>query len=116
MLERRPEMTTRATLMIAVALIGAVTLLHAQQSGSPLLIELNAIAQRQLRDRARTVSAIRDTAAAQARQKRVRERILSLIGGLPEYRGHSMRALRKRRGATGSSSITCCSRACRSIT
>jgi dienelactone hydrolase len=72
---------------IVVALIGAVTLVHAQQSGSPLLIELNAIAQRQLGDRAKNVAAIRDTAAAQARQKHVRERILSLIGGLPEYRG-----------------------------
>ena len=80
-------MMTRATLMIALGLIGAATLLHAQQSGSPLLTELDAIAQRQLRDRAKTVSAIRDTAAAQARQKQVRERILSLIGGLPEYRG-----------------------------
>jgi dienelactone hydrolase len=80
-------MTTRATPLITVVLIGAVTLLHAQQSGSPALVELNAIAQRQLRERAETVAAIRDTAAAQARQKQVRERILSLIGGLPEYRG-----------------------------
>jgi dienelactone hydrolase len=80
-------MTTRATLTIVVVFIGAVTLAHAQQSGSPLLIELNAIAQRQLGDRAKIVAAIRDTATAQARQKQVRERILSLIGGLPEYRG-----------------------------
>jgi dienelactone hydrolase len=79
---------TRATPLIVVALIGAVTLAHAQESGrSPLLIELNAIAQDQLRDRAKDVAAIRETAGAQARQKQVRERILSLIGGLPEYRG-----------------------------
>lgn len=80
-------MTTRATLMIGIALLGAVTLAHAQQSESPLLVELNAIAQRQLHDRAKDVASIRDTAAAQARQKQVRERILSLIGGLPDYRG-----------------------------
>ena len=80
-------MTSRATLLIGAALIGAVTLTYAQQSGSPLLIELNAIAQGQLRDRAKTVAAIRDTAAAQARQKQVRDRILSLIGGLPQYHG-----------------------------
>jgi dienelactone hydrolase len=73
--------------MIAAALIGTVTLAHAQQFGSPFLVELNAIAQRQLRDRAKDVAAIRDMAAAQARQKQVRERILSLIGGLPEYHG-----------------------------
>lgn len=80
-------MTTRATPLITVVLIGAVTVLQAQQSGSPVLVELNAIAQRQLSERAKTVAAIRDTAAAQARQKQVRERVLSLIGGLPEYRG-----------------------------
>ena len=80
-------MATRATPMIVVALIAAVTLAHAQQSESPFLTELNATAQRQLRDRAKEVAAIRDTATAQARQKQVRERILSLIGGLPEYRG-----------------------------
>jgi len=80
-------MTTRAIAVIAVALIGTVTLLRAQEPRSALLTELNAIAQRQLRGRADTIAAIRDTAAAQARQKQVRERILSLIGGLPEYRG-----------------------------
>ena len=79
------EMTRRTTLMIVVAVIGAVTLAHAQQS--PLLADLNAIAHEQLRDRAKHVASIHDTAAAQARQKQVRERILSLIGGLPEYRG-----------------------------
>jgi dienelactone hydrolase len=80
-------MNRRATPMIVVALVAAVTLARAQQSASPLLLELNAIAQRQLRDRAQDVAAIRDTAAAQARQKQVRERILSLIGGLPDYHG-----------------------------
>src|SRR6188768_3552923 len=81
-------MTTRATPLIAVALIGAMTLAHAQEpASSPLLFELNEIAQRQLRDRAKDVAAIRDTPAAEARQKQVRQRILSLIGGLPDYRG-----------------------------
>jgi dienelactone hydrolase len=78
-------MTRRTTLMIIAAVIGAVALAHAQQS--PLLAELNSVAQEQLHDRAKHVAAIHDTAAAQARQKQVRERILSLIGGLPEYRG-----------------------------
>jgi dienelactone hydrolase len=60
----------------------------AQQAGrSPLLNELNAIAQRQLHERAEAVAAIRDRAAAEARQKEVRARILSLIGGLPDFRG-----------------------------
>src|SRR4029079_1003538 len=81
------RMTTRAIAVIAVALIGTVTLLRAQEPRSALLTELNAIAQRQLRGRADAIAAIRDTASAQARQKQVRERILSLIGGLPDYRG-----------------------------
>src|SRR6478609_7337264 len=82
-------MTARTTLTIATsALIAAMTVTHAAQPPqSPLLTELNGIAQGQLRDRAKTVTAIRDTAAAQARQKQVRDRILSLIGGLPDYRG-----------------------------
>jgi dienelactone hydrolase len=80
-------MMRRGAPMIVGALLAAVTLAHAQQSGSPVLIELDAIAQRQLRDRGREVAAIRDTAAAQVRQKQVRDRILSLIGGLPEYHG-----------------------------
>jgi len=85
--KQETDMTRRATLLILAALIAGGTLAHAQESAPPLLFELNAIAQRQLRDRAKTVAAIRDAAAAQARQKQVRERILSLIGGLPEYRG-----------------------------
>ena len=80
-------MATRARFLIVVAFIGAVTLAYAQQSASPLLLELNAIAQGQLRARAKEVAAIHDTAGAQVRQKQVRDRILSLMGGLPDYRG-----------------------------
>jgi dienelactone hydrolase len=61
--------------------------LHAQTAPSPLLTELNSIAQRQLKERADAVAAVRDTTGAEARQKDVRARILSLIGGLPGYRG-----------------------------
>ena len=60
---------------------------EAQQSRSPLLKELNAIADRQLKERSDAVAAIRDVAAARARQTEVRARILSLIGGLLDYRG-----------------------------
>jgi dienelactone hydrolase len=60
---------------------------EAQQSRSPLLKELSAIADRQLKERSDTVAAIRDVPAARARQTEVRARILSLIGGLPDYRG-----------------------------
>ncbi len=52
-----------------------------------LLRELDAIAARQLDGRARDVERVRDVAGAEARKADVRRRILSLIGGLPEYRG-----------------------------
>ena len=50
---------------------------------SPLLKELNAIAQQQLARRAAAIAAIRDRQAAARRQAEVRARILGLIGGLP---------------------------------
>ena len=59
----------------------------AQQPRSLLLGELDAIAQRQLRGRGDAVAAIRERTAAEARQKEVRARILSLIGGLPDFHG-----------------------------
>lgn len=65
----------------------ALATLQAQAPQSPLLSALDAIAQRQLAERGRAIAAIRDTRAAEARQKEVRARILSLIGGLPDYRG-----------------------------
>jgi dienelactone hydrolase len=74
--------------LLAALLVGGMLLVaNAQAPKSPLLTELNAVAQQQLRQRADAVAAIRDTSGAQARQKEVRERILSLIGGLPDYRG-----------------------------
>ena len=65
---------------LAVVPVGA-------QSPSPFLAALDAIAQRQLRARADVIAGIKDTAAAEARKKAVREKVLSLIGGLPDYRG-----------------------------
>ena len=45
-------MTLRTTALIVVLLISTSTLAQAQPDRSPLLAELNAIAQRQLRERA----------------------------------------------------------------
>ena len=70
-----------------VAVIFAVVVPLRAQSPSPFLSALDAIAQRHLRTRADLIAGIKDTAAAEARKKVVRERILSLIGGLPDYRG-----------------------------
>ena len=54
---------------------------------TPLLQELNALAQQQLDRRALTIAAIRDLPAAATRQAEVRRRVLTLIGGLPDYHG-----------------------------
>jgi dienelactone hydrolase len=71
----------------SVAMMFAVVVPVKAQSPSPFLAALDAIAQRHLRARADVIAGIRDAAAADARKKVVRERILSLIGGLPDYRG-----------------------------
>ena len=73
--------------LCAVAALAVGSVATMQPAGSPLLKELNAIAQRQLNDRRDAIAAIRDQAAAEARKTDVRRRILTLIGGLPEYRG-----------------------------
>lgn len=80
----------RARHLLAIGFISTcLTIAAGAQQGarSPLLGELNAIAQRQLHERRDAVAAIRDTAAAHARQTEVRARFLSLIGGLPDFRG-----------------------------
>jgi dienelactone hydrolase len=70
-----------------VAVILAAVVPVMAQSPSPFLAALDAIAQRQLRARADVIAGIKDTAAAEARKKVVREKVLALIGGLPDYRG-----------------------------
>jgi dienelactone hydrolase len=59
----------------------------AQPPDGALLSALDAIAQRHLKERAEAIATIRDQPAADARKKDVRRRILSLIGGLPDYHG-----------------------------
>jgi cephalosporin-C deacetylase-like acetyl esterase len=69
----------------------AVTLgapLAAQTSpAASFLAALDEIAQRQLKARAAAIAAIKDPAAAEARKTLVRQRVLALMGGLPDYRG-----------------------------
>jgi dienelactone hydrolase len=69
-----------------IALVFAACLIAAP-ADSPLLIEMDKIAQAQLKQRAAVIAAISDAPAAQKRQAEVRTKILSLIGGLPNYRG-----------------------------
>jgi dienelactone hydrolase len=59
----------------------------AQPPDAQLLTELNAIAQTQLKQRAAAIAAIQNRAPADARRTEIRRRILTLIGGLPDYHG-----------------------------
>ena len=52
-----------------------------------LIQTLDAIANQQLAERAEAVARIQTRADAEKRKTEVRERILSLIGGLPEHHG-----------------------------
>jgi len=64
---------------------------RAAQSGAPpreqMIGYLNGIAKTQLDARSSTVAGIRSSADAERRKAEVREKILRLIGGLPEGRG-----------------------------
>jgi dienelactone hydrolase len=84
-------LTLSVTLVLVGSLCGAGALASGGQRDvqptAPLLRELNALAQQHLDRRAATIAAIRDVPAAARRQAEVRQRILQLIGELPDYRG-----------------------------
>jgi cephalosporin-C deacetylase-like acetyl esterase len=62
--------------------------LHAQDDADTRLLRwLDRIAQQQLDQRAAEIQAIRTVEAAERRKQHVREKILEIIGGLPDYSG-----------------------------
>jgi dienelactone hydrolase len=79
--------SSRSVWLFAGVLAAVVPLTAQTPAVSPFLSALDAIAQKQLRARADAIAGVKDTAGADARKKVVRERVLSLIGGLPEYGG-----------------------------
>lgn len=74
-----------------VALVAATVVLAPGQSDNSarqkLIETLDGIASQQLAERAETLGRIQSRADAEKRKREVRERILSLIGGLPEHHG-----------------------------
>ncbi len=72
--------------MIAIAFL-SMLLAQQQQPQDPLLEWMNRQAQQQLDARDRTIAAIRTSAEADRRKAEVREKLLRILGGLPEYRG-----------------------------
>ena len=66
--------------------IASLTILNSAEE--PKLLDwMNNIAQAQLAERGKKIAAIRTIDQARERQKWVREKVLQLIGGLPDYNG-----------------------------
>lgn len=65
----------------------AIALLAAPLGASDLLPWLDSHAQRFLNERAARVQGLKTRAEAEARQKQIRETLLRLMGGVPEYKG-----------------------------
>src|SRR2546427_12756981 len=73
-------------LLCAVSLI-PVSLFAQEPIRDPLLRWMNQIAQRQLQERQREMDKIHTVAEAERRKQKVREALLELLGGLPDYYG-----------------------------
>jgi hypothetical protein len=58
-----------------------------QTAPDPLLHWMDQIAQQQLQQREELIATIRNVADADKRKQSVREKILAIIGGLPDYSG-----------------------------
>jgi cephalosporin-C deacetylase-like acetyl esterase len=76
-----------ATALLFGACASAPTLFSAPPGQDPLLRWMDRIAQEQLDRRAAVIAEIRTVDEAEKRKHFVREMILSVIGGLPEYDG-----------------------------
>ena len=72
---------------LAIALLFLPFLPAQQSKPDPLLDWMDAIAQQELRRREATIAGIHSVADAERRKQTVRQTILSLLGGLPEYTG-----------------------------
>ncbi len=70
----------------AIAL-GPFPLLAQEPIRDPLLRWMNQIAQQQLQERQRAIDQIHTVAEAERRKQKVRETLLELLGGLPDYNG-----------------------------
>src|SRR6266851_5591343 len=78
----------RTTIMLLFASLLRLPSLFAQQATEdPLLRWMDQIAQRQLQAREDAIAKIRSVPDAERRKQSVRETLLSLVGGLPNYNG-----------------------------
>ena len=73
--------------LLCVTFLGLASLFAQQPTEDPLLRWMDQIAQRQLQTREDAIAKIRSVADAERRKQTVRETLLSLVGGLPDYNG-----------------------------
>ena len=77
------------TVAAQCATLLSFSLLSAQPrpSDDPLLHWMDRIAQQALQRRENAIAEVRTVAGAERRKQAVREKILSMMGGLPDYKG-----------------------------
>src|ERR1051326_3808532 len=86
MVRHRPMLKV-ITLLGATFLVPGFLLAKEEAIQDPLLRWMNQIAQRQLQKRQREIDRIHTVAEAERRKQKVRETLLELLGGLPDYQG-----------------------------
>jgi cephalosporin-C deacetylase-like acetyl esterase len=76
-------------LLASLAILLNLGCLYAQQpaAADPLLRWMDQIAQKELDAREAAIAGIRTVAEAEARKKVVREKLMTMMGGLPDYNG-----------------------------
>jgi cephalosporin-C deacetylase-like acetyl esterase len=79
--------TISKNLCISAALFFPLSLYGQEPIRDPLLRWMNQIAQRQLEERRQAIEQIHTVAQAERRKQKVRETLLELLGGLPDYNG-----------------------------
>ena len=80
-------MKLRASALICATFLIPCSLFAQEPIRDPLLRWMNQIAQRQLEERRRAIEQIHSVADAERRKQKVRETLLELLGGLPDYNG-----------------------------
>jgi hypothetical protein len=76
-----------ATIALGVILFNLSSASAQKPIEDPLLRWMNQIAQEQLQKREKAISEVRTVADAERRKKAVRETLLEILGGLPDYNG-----------------------------
>jgi len=80
-------MQLTAIALLCVTFLIPHSLLAQESIRDPLLRWMNRIAQRQLQERQKAIDQIHTVADAERRKQKVRETLLDLLGGLPDYNG-----------------------------